>query len=172
VIRLIDVAEGRALMVSGSTGPPVHALAYSHDGAMLVTGDDGGRLAVHDAGLGSTALPGHLGAVLGVAFGGMILASAGADATVRLWDGFSSQPLAGHTEPVTAVAFDPAGSLLASAGLDSTIRLWNPATGAHLHTIDGHDGAVHALVFAPGGGTLASAGADGAVRLWNVAASA
>ncbi|WP_432972015.1 Hsp70 family protein [Dactylosporangium sp. CA-233914] len=181
-IRLFDLAEGRPYPHRPPGGDAIHALAFSRDGAVLATGDDGARIALHHGDPlprhGGAALHGHQGAVLGVAFGGprdTLLASAGADATVRLWDpatGGQHTLLAGHTEPVTAVAFNAAGTLLASAGLDTTIRLWDPATGAHLHTLDGHDGAVLALAFTPDGAVLASAGADGAVRLWSVNARA
>ncbi|MER7274258.1 Hsp70 family protein [Dactylosporangium sp. NPDC000244] len=166
VLRLFDLADGR--LSRAGEGPALHAVAYRPDGSALATGDDAGVVLLHSA-APPTPLHGHRGAVLGVAFGGPMLASAGADATVRLWDGPSSTVLTGHTEPVTAVAFDPAATLLASAGLDSTIRLWDATSGAHLHTLDGHDGAVHALAFTPDGSILVSAGADGAVRLWNVA---
>ncbi|WP_433203718.1 Hsp70 family protein [Dactylosporangium sp. CS-047395] len=165
VLRLFDLIDGRVSLVG--EGPALHAVAFSRDGAALATGDDGGRVMLQHQSV--TPLRGHRGAVLGVAFTGTLLASAGADGTVRLWDGAAGLVLAGHTEPVTSVTFDPAGTLLASAGLDSTIRLWDAAIGAHLHTLDGHDGAVHALAFTPDGGILTSAGADGAVRLWNLA---
>ncbi|MFG2041130.1 Hsp70 family protein [Dactylosporangium sp. NPDC048998] len=183
-IRLFDLAGGRPFTHRPAGGAAIHTLAFSPDGAVLATGDDRAVVALHHGAPalrrsaapflprhGGAVLHGHRGAVLGVAFGGALLASAGADATVRLWDPASGAPhatLEGHTEPATAVAFSPSGTLLASAGLDTTIRLWDPATGAHLHTLDGHDGAVHAVAFAPDGATLVSAGADGAVRLWNV----
>ncbi|GAA3453049.1 Hsp70 family protein [Dactylosporangium matsuzakiense] len=173
-IRIFDLIDARVYCEHPDGGAGLHALTYSRDGSVLLTGDDGGRVTMHPGDpvlpQGGSVLPGHRGAVLGVAFGVRAVASAGADGTVRLWDDTGpGRTLTGHTDPVTAVAFDPAGTLLASAGIDSTIRLWDPTSGAHLHTLDGHDGAVHALAFTPDGAILASAGADGAVRLWDVA---
>ena len=58
---------------------------------------------------------------------GKLLASAGGDKMVRLWDPATGQELrtlTGHTDWVRSVAFSPAENLLASAGDDKTVRLW------------------------------------------------
>ncbi len=62
---------------------------------------------------------------------GKLLASAGADGTVRLWNPATGQPvgipLPADTGPaggVTGVAFSPDGKLLASADADGTVRTW------------------------------------------------
>jgi WD40 repeat protein len=62
---------------------------------------------------------------------GSLLASAGWDPDVRLWDakaGVCLRTLEGHVDAVNGVAFSPAGSLLASASSDKTVRLWAAPT--------------------------------------------
>jgi type II secretory pathway pseudopilin PulG len=107
-----------------------------------------------------------------------LLASAGVDGTVRLWNTTDpaaptplGAPLAGHTDGVRAVAFAAGGNLLASAGLDGTVGLWNTTDSAAPTPLGapltGHGSWVGAVAFAPDGSILASAGNDGTVRLWN-----
>ena len=105
---------------------------------------------------------------------GKLLASAGADGTVRLWNPATGHPVGAplHTgASVLGVAFSPDGKLLASADADGTVRLWNPATrrpvGAPLHaTSTGH--GVFAVAFSPDGQLLAGAASDGTIPLEEV----
>ncbi|WP_246504018.1 c-type cytochrome [Plastoroseomonas arctica] len=104
-------------------------------------------------------LEGHTAPIAALAAHGDILASAGWDATVRLWPpSGETRVFTGHTGPVTALAFLPDGTL-ASAGYDGTIRLW--PTGQILADTGL---PLNALIALPDG-TLAAGGADGAIRL-------
>ncbi len=126
------------------------------------------------------ALEGHQGRVNGVCevtvSGRSLLASGGADGTVRVWDPATGQQravLQGHHGWVEAICAVSVGGqpLLASAGTDGTVRIWDPATGQQRAVLQGHHGWVEAICAVSVGGQplLASAGTDGTVRIWDPA---
>lgn len=125
-----------------------------------------------------TVLEGHTEGVLGVCTvmvgARTLLASAGEDATVRLWDPVTGQLerlLEGHTDRVRAVCAVPVTgrTLLASAGDDRQIAIWDLAGDQPPRWLSGHTDWVRGLCATDVGDRtlLASASDDRTVRLWD-----
>jgi WD40 repeat protein len=113
--------------------------------------------------LGSLRLR-HAGEVQALAFrpDGKLLATAGEDHTVRVWDlgnGHEIVTYTGHPGYVHAVAFSPDGKLLASGGKGPDIHLWEPTTGKDVRTLKAADSNIACLAFSPDGKYLVSGGA-------------
>jgi WD40 repeat protein len=60
---------------------------------------------------------------------GKLLASAGLDKKVKLWELPAGKPLEGHTGWVESVSVSPDERMLASASQDMTVRLWDIPSG-------------------------------------------
>lgn len=109
---------------------------------------------------------------------GKILATAGADSTVKLWSVETGQWLrtfAGHQDAVTTIAFTPDSRALATGSLDKTIKLWSLTSGELLGTLSQHVYPVRSIAFTKDVKTLVSIGAqskgrkNGELKFWDVA---
>ena len=104
-----------------------------------------------------------------------LVASAGDDHTIRLWNLQNDAVIAltGHTEKINSIAFSPDGRLVASGSDDHTLKLWdvhhqqNIATFHHIPIIGQGPSIVTSVAFSPDGQSLASVGYQ-SVKLWNV----
>jgi WD40 repeat protein len=89
--------------------------------------------------------------------GGGILATAGSDKLVRLWNTSTGKPagvLEGHKKNVTDITFNYNNGNLASASTDGTIKLWKGSNGALIDSFETH--AAYSISFV--GNLLASGG--------------
>ncbi|MDE3258590.1 MAG: hypothetical protein OYM47_12205 [Gemmatimonadota bacterium] len=175
-VRLWDVTENEEVAALEEHAGAVVSVVYSPDGAILISGDDDGRVLLRDVRSGnSVGLSGH-GSLSAMALSrdGVALALGHRDGTIYLWDAASNTRIAtleGHTSGIGAVAFSSDGALLASGSWDRTIRLWDMKTRELVETLEGHTGGVTSVSFSLDGATLASAGGwnDATVRLWDLA---
>jgi hypothetical protein len=102
---------------------------------------------------------------------GKLVASAGPDRLVKIWDvasGKCLREMAEHTEAISALAFSPDGTTLVSAGDDKRLVLWDIGTGAVVRTFEGHTMGVGSVAFSPAGSLIASGSGDATVRVWDV----
>jgi eukaryotic-like serine/threonine-protein kinase len=126
-IRLWDLKTGAA---KGQVNVQVgRVLAVAYGGGSKRVALAGDVLKVRQGDGSFTALVGHQGPVMSVAFGadGGLLLSGGSDHKVRLWraeDGKELRCFEGHTDKVHAVAFSPDGAAVFSGSADGTIRRW------------------------------------------------
>lgn len=125
-----------------------------------------------------------------------IIASAGDDHVIRLWQSHSGhelEALTGHTQAVNYCTFSPDGHMLASASSDHQVFLWNVGEGVHripasplgaspkLGRLGGrrcsrcsrtasveHSAAVLCCAFSPDGKLLASGDARGFVKIHRI----
>jgi mono/diheme cytochrome c family protein len=105
---------------------------------------------------------------------GQVLATAGYDSKVAIWDAASGERLhgiEGHNGAVYDLAFSPDGKVLASASGDFTVKLWRVADGTRLDTLNQPQGEQFSVAFSPDGKFIFAGGADNRIRMYRFVSS-
>ncbi|MBI3412306.1 MAG: WD40 repeat domain-containing protein [Planctomycetes bacterium] len=150
---------------------------FSHDSKRLAAGGWPGII-VWDANTGAATQQdvGHYSVLESLKFSpqGDLVASAGHDGTIRIWDAATGKQLSILLHDLRAwindLVFSPDGRRLASTAFDDTIRVWDPRTGKQVLKLAGHGelGGRRWIAFAKGGQELVSWGTDCYLRAWDL----
>jgi WD40 repeat protein len=187
-IALWDVATGKLIRRLAGLRGTATCLAFSADGHRLAAASHwDSTMAVWDIDTGKLSRDDHVGHVRPPAFVRFFgddrqLASAGDDATIRIWNLTDSRQLRMmqhetnpqrhmFSVPVLGMDVSPDGKYVASSSYDDTDRLWDAATGREIYRLPGHSqfdigGRVQ---FTPDSRRFASWGTDMRVYVWDMA---
>jgi WD40 repeat protein len=178
VVRLWDTDSGRLSGVLRGHNQHMTSVACSADNRLIVSCDSGegrDRICIWDRQqqklLLDFAMRGAGIASLVFSPDATVLASGGADSTVRMWNASNAQGLRilTATAPINSVAFSPDGTLIAAGAANGSLRIWDAQDRGLLHAFKVHEGSVKSVAFRPNSHEIATAGADGTVRIWQLA---
>lgn len=147
----------------------VNDLAWSSDRRSVAAADISGPISILDAESGEvkTRLPGHGFGTTSLSWNTRgVLASAGQDGKVRLWDVGSGEEkeLDGGNQWVEKVAWSPDGKHLVSSAAKK-IRMWK-RSGELLWESEDHESTVSDVAWKPGSSRDFATSAYGGVSLW------
>jgi RNA polymerase sigma factor (sigma-70 family) len=109
---------------------------------------------------------------------GRMIATAGDEAIIRLWDATSGKclhtlnghaPVDGYWGHMLAVAFSPDGKRLVSGGIDKTVRVWDIGAEKEVRRLGRHKGSVLCVAFTPDGKRVLTGGFDQPIQVWDAA---
>jgi len=152
---------------------PVHAVAVSPDGEILLSAGGDRKLRMYRDGtqteLSSTEAEWAERAISISPCGRMAL-SGGLENEIHLWDlrkGELIRSMEGHEGQIHALDFRFDGAFALSASADGTLRYWDLRTGICLKILEGHESEVLDCAIHPSGKVAASCGED-TILLWDL----
>jgi WD40 repeat protein len=177
-VGLWDLKTGELITLASGDAEAGYAVAFSPVGSVLAKTDHPIiRLwdVVTKKPLHSLPTPPQHGvASMSFSPNGRILASAGWDSKVTLWEVSNGQELTnnivGHAAGIMSVAFSPDGRTLASGSRDGTVMIWDVTDAAKpslQHKLNANAGSVWAVAYSPDGKSIASGHDDWTVKLWD-----
>ena len=153
----------------------VHSVAFSPDGASVLTGSWDGSAKLWNAATGElirTLRNPYDTSVWSVVFSpDGSTAITGSFNRIRFWDletGQEIRTFTGAMQSVAALAISPDGARLASGSPTAVATVWDLETGEPIYTLKGHTDWVDTVAFSPNGARLLTGSWDGTAKLWDL----
>ena len=176
LVKLYDVATGRALMPIQTPDISIYAMVFTPDGRHLVINHSlanraDSSLRIFQTANGAEVKPPATGPVsaFAVSRDGRYLAYSNARGSIVVIEthGWTEvRRLEGHQSGASSIAFHPVSRYLASTGRDGAVRIWDCESGKTIHTLNVKPETDSRLVFGADGSTLVVSSADGIVRVY------
>lgn len=154
----------------------VTTVAYSPDGANIITGGSDNRVKIwSNTGALRFTCTGHTDDITSVRVtpDNKRVVSSAKDDKIKIWDmatGALLQTISGHTGNVNGIDVSPDGTKLVSASSDATCKIWNLANGNLISTFGLSDNnEINTVAWSPLGNKVFTGNASSDVALWDVA---
>jgi WD40 repeat protein len=170
-IRILSLENGKEVTRCSGHRNGSSSIAFSADGAKVVSGGFRGRVIVWDPKTGkeTVRIISHLSDVRSVRFlpDGYSVVTKSLDGTVRLWDGFTGNALS-TLRAHWRWGVSPDGRLMAMLGADGFVHLLDMQTGKTVPMLGGRTSFAEQFAFSQDSKMLASVDEKGVLRVWNV----
>lgn len=172
LVEIHDVARGQKVATL-TNAAAVRQVGWHPDGKSLAAPCANGQTVIWELGARPRqrlVLAGHQNVVAQACFNGRgdLLATAGWDGTVRLWDAVTGEALVSHRDSSLQLHFSPDDTRLGPAYESGQLRLLEVATGRECRALPGHPGRiVWSADFTRDGRWMATSGSEG-TRLWDL----
>ncbi len=170
-VGIWSLVDGRQIQMLEFGAEPTVFVDFADNGMHLLVGLRNGKIQLHDAQTGKVLRSLDNGAppeVVRVSRDGKLLAAAGGDREVHLWDlttGKMAHRLALELGGAMDLAFSPDGSMLAGSSPDTNIYVWDTGTGAVKNVVRELSLSTFGLAFVPDGKWLFAGSGDYALHV-------
>ena len=177
-VRLFSGEDGEELDMDNQGGHRawVRSIRFSHDGTMLASVGEDGRIIIWDIAQRRIRKSVNTGSVglysVDFSHDGKFLITGDSDGVIRKWNVATGEsigdPIKGHTGVVLSVQFNHDDSLILAASGDQTASIWT-TDGGLVRRFVGASGFMQDAIFSPDEDEIITASADRYIRIWCVA---
>ncbi|KAJ9090356.1 U3 snoRNP protein [Entomophthora muscae] len=177
-VKLWNTASGFCFVTFADHTGPVTAVEFAKNGQIVLSASRDGTVRAFDLlryrnfRTFTTPEPVQFSSLAVDPSGELVCAGSTDTFEVFVWSmqtGKLLEVLAGHTGPISCMAFSPTDNLVATGSWDKTVRIWDAFGRGQSVELLQIDSEVLALTYRPDGAQVAVASLDGQVTFWDPA---